>query len=358
MERTRRAPLDPAKLDAFVERFIDDLGTAVHLATVILGDRLGLYQAMSGGEPMSPAALAERTGTTARYVAEWLAGQAAAAYVEYDPSDGTFRLPPEHAAALTGRAAPVFIPGAFQVAASIVKDEPAVTEAFRTGRCVASHEHHPDLFVGWERSSRADYGANLVSRWLLALDGFEDRLRAGATVADLGCGRGVSTLIMAEAYPSSTFVGFDDRADSVEVARAAAATARRGPRVRFEVATAKDFPGAGYDLVACFDRLHDLGDPVGIATHVRSTLAPDGAWLIVAPTAHDRLEDNLNPFGKIFYNLSTMISTPAAGGVDDAMALGAQAGEARLRTVATAAGFTRFRRVTQTPGHDVYEARR
>ncbi|CAN5508742.1 class I SAM-dependent methyltransferase [soil metagenome] len=357
MSASLRPVLDLAKRHAFVQRFVEDLGTAVHLATVILGDRLGLYQAMAGGEPMTPADLAERTGTSERYVAEWLAGQAAACYVDYDPADATFRLPPEHAAALTGRGAAVFIPGAFQVAASVVKDEPILTEAFRTGRGVARHEHHPDLFVGWERSSRADYEAHLVSHWLPALDGVEDRLRAGATVADVGSGHGASTVVMAEAYPASTFVGFDDRAESVEMARAAVVTAGLGERARFAQASAEDFPGSGYDLVACFDFLHLLGDPVGVAAHVRSSLAAGGTWLIVEPCAHDRLEDNLSAMGKVFYNLSAMISIPAASTVETVgLALGAQAGEERLRAVVTEAGFSRFRRVTETPGHHVFAA--
>jgi SAM-dependent methyltransferase len=357
MSTTETPPLDQSKLDAFVGRFLGDLGTAMHLPTVLVGDRLGLYRAMADGEPVSPADLAERTGTNERYVTEWLAAQAAAAYVDYEPDAGTFRLPPEHAALLIDQGAPVFIPGAFQLAASGVKDEPLITEAFRTGEGVAWHDHHPDLFVGCERFFRPGYAAHLVDEWLPALDGVEVKLRAGARVADVGCGHGASTLIMAKAFPESSFVGFDYHDASIEAARRSADAAGLGGRVRFDVASAREYPGNDYDLVAFFDCLHDMGDPVGAARHVRSSLGPEGTWMIVEPYATDRLEDNLNPVGKIYYGASTLICTPASRAQEVGLALGAQAGEERMRSVVTEAGFTRFRRAAETPVNIVYEAR-
>jgi SAM-dependent methyltransferase len=357
MSTTETAPLDQAKLDAFVGRFLGDLGTALHMPTVLVGDRLGLFRAMAAGEPTSPAALAERTGTTERYVAEWLAAQAAAGYVEFDPTASTFRLPPEHAALLIDEGAPVFIPGAFQLAASTVKDEPLITEAFRTGEGVAWHDHHPDLFAGCERFFRPGYAAHLIAEWLPALDGVDVKLRAGAKVADVGCGHGASTIIMATAFPESSFVGFDYHDVSIETARRSADSLGVDGRLRFEVARAQDFPGTNYDFVAFFDCLHDMGDPVGAARHVLSTLAPDGTWMIVEPYATNRLEDNLNPVGKIYYNASTLICTPASRAQEVGLALGAQAGEERMRSVVTEAGFTRFRRAAETPVNIVYEAR-
>jgi SAM-dependent methyltransferase len=354
---TTAAPLDTGRIDAFAAKFIADLGTVAHVPTVLVGDRLGLYEAMADGVPTDAAELAGRTGTEPRYVAEWLAGQAAAGYVEYDPDTARFRLPPEHATLLVDSGAPVFIPGAFQLASAVVRDEPAITEAFRTGRGVGWHEHHPDLFTGTERFFRPGYATYLVAEWLPALDGMEQRLRDGASVADVGCGHGASTVLMAAAHPASRFVGFDYHAASVETAARAAVDAGLGERVRFETAAAQSYPGSGYDLVTFFDCLHDMGDPVGAAAHVRDSLAADGTWMIVEPFAGDRLEDNLTPIGKIFYNASTMICTPASRAQEVGLALGAQAGEARIREVVTTAGFTRFRRVAETPTNAVYEAR-
>ena len=356
MSTTESPQLDQAKLEAFVGRFLGDLGTAMHLPTVLVGDRLGLYRAMASSRPVTPAELAERTGTSERYVTEWLAAQAAAGYVDYDRAAGSFRLPPEHAALLIDQGAPVFIPGAFQLAGSMVKDEPLITEAFRTGKGVAWHEHHPDLFVGCERFFHPGYAAHLTSEWLPALDGVEDKLRTGAKVADVGCGHGASTFIMATAFPDSTFVGFDYHDASIE-ARRSVESDGLGDRVRFDVASAQEYPGKGYDLVAFFDCLHDMGDPVGAARHVLSSLVPDGTWMIVEPYANDRLQDNLTPVGKIYYAASTLICTPASKAQEIGLALGAQAGERRMRDVATQAGFTRFRRAAETPVNIVYEAR-
>jgi SAM-dependent methyltransferase len=350
--------IDETKLNDFIGSFVGELGTVMHAATVVIGDKLGLYRAMADGNPTTSVELAARTGTDERYVREWLSAQAAAGYVEYDAPSDRFTLPEEHALVLADDSAPVFIPGALQVAGSLWKDEATITEAFRTGAGVGWHQHHHDLFHGTERFFRPGYNANLVTAWIPALDGVEAKLQAGARVADVGCGHGASTVILARAYPKSTFVGFDYHEPSIEAARKAAADAGVADRVSFEVATAKDYPGAGYDLVACFDCLHDMGDPVGASRHVRSTLADDGTWLIVEPFANDRLEDNLNPVGRIFYSASTCICTPASKDQEVGLALGAQAGEARMRDVVTAGGFTSFRRATETPFNLVLEARR
>ena len=348
--------VDEAKLNAFMGRFVNDLGAALHAATVVVGDQLGLYKALANG-PAGVEDLARATETDPRYLREWLSAQAASGYVEYDPASDRFAMTEEQAFALAEEASPAFIPGAFQVVAAQFKAIPKIAKVMRTGLGLGWHEHDPALFQGTERFFRPGYAANLVSQWLPALDGVEARLRAGARVADVGCGHGASTLIMAQAYPESHFIGFDYHEPSIEHARAAAHKAGLGSRVSFEVATAKDFPGSAYDLVAVFDCLHDMGDPVGAASHVRASLASDGTWLIVEPFANDRLEDNLNPVGRIFYAASTFICTPASRSQEVGLCLGAQAGEARIRKVCEQGGFTRFRRAQQTPFNLVYEAR-
>ena len=350
-------PVDQAKLDEFMGRFVGDLGAALSAALVVIGDRLGLYRAMADGEPVRPDELAERTGTDARYVREWLSNQAASGYVNYDSGQGTFSLSPEQAFTLAQEDSPAFVPGAFQVATAAMKDEEKIERAFVGGHGVGWHEHHDDLFSGTERFFRPGYAANLVSSWIPALDGVEGRLQTGARVADVGCGHGASTLLMAQAFQRSEFVGFGYHAPSIEHARAAAAKAGLGDRARFEVASAKDYPGDAYDLMCMFDCLHDMGDPIGAAAHVLRSLAPDGTWLIVGPYAGDRLEDNLNPVGRVYYGASTLVCTPASRAQEVGLALGAQAGEARLREVVTAGGFTRFRRATETPFNLVLEAR-
>lgn len=288
---------------------------------------------------------------------EWLAAQAAGGFVTYDAGTQCYTLPNEQALALAVEDSPVYLPGAFQVVASVLRDEPRIAEAFRSGAGVGWHEHDPGLFEGTERFFRPNYAANLVSSWIPALQGVEGKLQAGARVADVGCGHGASTVLMAQAYPNSKFVGFDYHRPSVEHAWKAAAKAGVDDRVGFEVATAKGFPGTGYDFVAFFDCLHDMGDPAGAAAHVRKTLAPNGMWMIVEPFAHDRLEDNLNPVGRIFYSASTMVCTPASRAQEVGLALGAQAGEARMREVVTTGGFTYFRRAAETPFNLVFEAR-
>jgi SAM-dependent methyltransferase len=354
---TTVSAVDQTKIDEFMGRVVGELGAAISSALVALGDRLGLYRAMADGEPVSAEELAERTGTDARYVREWLSNQAAGGFVSYAPESGDFFLSPEQSIMLAQEGNPAFVAGAFQVITAAIKDEEKVARAFQTGGGVGWHEHHHDLFSGTERFFRPGYAANLASDWIPALDGVEAKLQAGARVADVGCGHGASTILMAEAYPASEFVGFDYHDASIEHACRSAAQAGLGDRVRFEVAPAKEYPGDGYDLVCMFDCLHDMGDPVGAAAHVLRTLAPDGTWLIVEPFAGDRLEENLNPVGRIYYGASTLVCTPASRDQEVGLALGAQAGEARLREVVTAGGFTRFRRATETPFNLVFEAK-
>jgi SAM-dependent methyltransferase len=349
--------IDQGRLDEFLGRFVGDLGAAMSAALVVIGDRLGLYRAMADGEPVSAGQLAQRTGTDPRYVLEWLSNQAAGGYVSYDPDGEAFFLTPEQSLALAQEGSPAFVPGAFQLATALIKDGEKIEQAFVSRDGVGWHEHHHDLFAGTERFFRPGYSANLVSSWIPALEGVEDKMRSGARVADIGCGHGASTVLMAEAFPRSRFVGFDYHDASIDHARAAAAQAGLGDRVSFEVAPAKEYPGDGYDLVCMFDCLHDMGDPVGAAGHVHRTLAPDGTWLIVEPYAGDRLEDNLNPVGRVYYGASTLVCTPASRDQEVGLALGAQAGEARLREVVMAGGFTRFRRATETPFNLVLEAR-
>jgi SAM-dependent methyltransferase len=349
--------IDEAKVEQFVGQALGELGATLNAALVVIGDRLGLYKAMADSRPVTAAELADRTGTNERSVREWLNAQAAGGYVSYEPQTERYVLPPEHAVVLADESSPAFMPGAFQLMAAAVRDEPKITESFRHGAGVGWHEHSHGVFEGCERFFRPGYQANLVQSWIPALDGVEQKLRHGAHVADVGCGHGASTLIMAQAYPESTFVGFDYHAGSIEQATERARAAGVAGRVRFEVASAQDFPGTDYDLVTTFDCLHDMGDPVTAARHVFETLDADGTWLIVEPFAGDRVEDNLNPVGRIYYAASTLLCTPASLSQDVGLALGAQAGEARLRDVVTAGGLNRFRRAAETPFNLVLEAR-
>jgi 2-polyprenyl-3-methyl-5-hydroxy-6-metoxy-1,4-benzoquinol methylase len=347
---------DQDKLNAFLGRMVGDLGAVASGALVVLGDRLGLYKAMRSGDPITAAELAERTGTHERYVREWLSAQAAAGYVEYDANTGRFYLSPEQATVFAEEDSPASMAGAFEVLSALWLDEPKVAEAFRTGQGLAWHDHSACLFRGTERFFRPGYNANLVSSWLPALDGVLTKLERGATVADVGCGHGASAIVMARAFPNSHFVGFDYHPASIERARKAAAEAGVAANTEFQVAQAKTYPGT-YDLVAFFDCLHDMGDPVGAASHVRETLAPDGTWMIVEPFAHDHLAANINPVGRVYYAASTMICTPASLAQEVGLGLGAQAGELKLRQVVTAGGFTHFRRAAETPFNMVFEAR-
>jgi SAM-dependent methyltransferase len=349
--------VDEEKLREFVGKAVTEMGAGLTAALVVMGDKLGLYKAMAGAGPLGSAELAKRTGCTERYVREWLNAQAAGGYVTYDAATRTYTLPPEQASCLADETSPTFLPGGFQVITAVLKDEHKVTEAFRTGKGVGWHEHDPGLFEGTERFFRPNYAAHLTTEWIPALEGVEDKLREGARVADVGCGHGASTILLGQAYPKSNFIGFDYHEPSISWARKAASRAGVADRVHFEVASSTRYPGTGYDLVAFFDCLHDMGDPVGAAKHVLGTLARDGTWMLVEPFAHDRVEENLNPIGRVFYSASTLICTPASLAQDVGLALGAQAGEVRLREVVTAGGFTHFRRAAETAFNLVLEAR-
>jgi SAM-dependent methyltransferase len=349
--------IDGAKLEAFVFRAVDEVGATLNAALVVMGDKLGLYRALAGAGPLTPQELADRTDTAERYVREWLNNQAAGGYVEYDPETGRYLLPPEQAMALTDENSPAYIPGFFQIAIGSVLDSPRITEVVRTGEGIGWGDHVHDVHEGCERFFRPGYNANLIGSWLPALDGVVEKLERGAKVADVGCGHGASTILMAQAFPNSTFVGSDYHDGSIETARQRAKDAGVADRVTFEVAPAAGYSGTGYDLVTMFDCLHDMGDPAGAARHVRETLAADGTWMIVEPAAGDRVEDNLNPVGRAYYGFSTLLCTPASLSQEVGLALGAQAGEARIHDVVTAGGLTRFRRATETPFNLVFEAR-
>jgi len=350
-------PVDQARLEAFVGQAVFDMAAAISGLLLHIGDRLGLYKAMAGAGPITPETLAQRTGTAERYVREWLSNQAAGGYVVYDPAHGTFELPPEQAMVVADETSPVFLAGAFESIASCYADHDVFVDAFRTGAGVGWPEHDHRLFSGVLRLFRPGYAAHLVDEWLPALDGVVDKLRSGASVADVGSGLGASSIIMAEAFERSTFVGLDPHEPSIVAARKAAAEAGVGQRTRFEVATAKELPGSGYDLVCLFDCLHDMGDPVGAARRIWQALAPDGTLLLVEPMAGDGLEHNLNPVGRTFYGLSTVICTPASLAQEVGLGLGAQAGEARLTQVLHEAGFSHVRRATETPFNLILEAR-
>jgi SAM-dependent methyltransferase len=357
MATATEQPLDLEKLQQFVFRAVDEVGATLNTALVVMGDRLGLYRALAGAGPLAPAELAERAGVSERYVREWLNAQAAGGYVEYEADSGRYTLPPEQAVALTDETSPAYLPGFFQIALGSVADSPRIETAARTGAGVGWHEHVHDVHEGCERFFRPGYNANLVTSWLPALDGVVAKLEQGATVADVGCGHGASTILMATAFPRSTFVGFDYHDGSVATARGRAEAAGVADRVRFDVAPAQSYAGRDYDLVTMFDCLHDMGDPVGAARHVRESLAPDGTWMIVEPFAGDRVEENLNPVGRAYYGFSTLLCTPASLSQEVGLALGAQAGEARIREVVERGGFTRFRRAAETPFNLVFEAR-
>jgi SAM-dependent methyltransferase len=353
---TEQAPIDAAKLEQFVFRAVDEAGATLNAALVVMGDRLGLYRALAGAGALTPGELASRTGTSERYLREWLNAQAAGGYVEYH-AEGRYSLPAEQAVALTDEDSPAYLPGLFEIALGAVLDSPRITDAVRSGTGVGWHEHNQHVHDGCERFFRPGYNANLIASWLPALDGVVERLERGVPVADVGCGHGASTILMAVAFPRSTFVGSDYHAGSIQTARRRAEQAGVGDRVRFEATPARAYTGDGYDLVTMFDCLHDMGDPVGAARHVLGTLAPDGTWMIVEPAAGDRVDDNLNPVGRAYYGFSTLLCTPASLSQDVGLALGAQAGEARIRDVVEAGGFTRFRRVAETPFNVVFEAR-
>jgi SAM-dependent methyltransferase len=348
--------LDMDKLNAFVGQFVGDLGAAVHAGMVVIGEKLGLYKALATGA-MTSAELAAKTGTDERYLREWLASQAAGGYVTYDDATKKFSLSAEQAFTLANEDSPAYLPGAFELAWGSLAAVPRIAESFRTGAGMGWHEHAESVFHGCEKFFRPGYAANLVSSWIPALQGVKEKLEAGGRVADVGCGKGASTLLMAAAFPKSKFFGFDYHDKSIEGARDSAKRTGIADRVTFEVAKAKEYPGSGYDFVAVFDCLHDMGDPVGAAAHIRQSLAPGGTWMIVEPFANDDLKNNLNPVGRVYYGFSTLLCTPSSRSQEVGLCLGAQAGEARIRDVVTAAGFKHFRRATETPFNIVYEAK-
>jgi len=350
--------IDLSKLNEFVGKFASDFGASLHAPTVILGEKLGLYKAMAeAGKEISPEELASRTGTKERYVAEWLAAQAAAGYATYDANTGKYWLTAEQAFTLADENSPAYLPGAFYIASAIFKDEPKIVDAFRTGRGVGWHEHDTNLFRGTEKFFRPGYAANLVPSWLPALDGVVPKLQRGARVADIGCGYGSSTIIMAKAFPNSSFVGYDYHDLSIQAARRTAEREGVASRVKFEVADAKSYPEENLDLVTVFDALHDMGDPAGAAKHVFHSLNSNGTWMIVEPMAGETTSENMNPVGRIFYSASTMLCTPASASQEVGRMLGAQASQSAIRDVVESGGFTRFRRATQTPFNRVFEAR-
>jgi SAM-dependent methyltransferase len=348
--------LDMEKLNAFVGRFVGDLGATAHAGMVVIGERLGLYKALST-QPMTSAELSAKTSTDERYVREWLASQAAGGYVTYDEKTGKFSLTEEQAFTLANEDSPAYLPGAFELALGSLAAVPRIIESFRTGAGMGWHEHDEGVFHGCEKFFRPGYAANLVSSWIPSLDGVQQKLESGARVADVGCGKGASSILMAQAFPNSHFFGFDYHDQSIAGARDSAKRQGIADRLTFEVAKAKEYPGKEYDLVTVFDCLHDMGDPVGAATHVLQSLRSDGTWMIVEPFANDDLKDNLNPVGRVYYSFSTLLCTPCSRSQEVGLCLGAQSGEARIRDVVTSAGFSRFRRAAETPFNIVYEAR-
>ena len=351
------ANIDEAKLEAFMGQAVTDMGAIISAPLFVIGEKLGLYKAMAGAGPLSSQEVAERAGVAERSVREWLRNQAAGGYVEYDAASDRYTLPDEHALALADEDSPLYILGVYESIASLYADEQKIIDAFRSGGGMGWHEHDHRLFRGTERFFRPGYRAHLVAEWIPSLQGVEEKLTSGARVADIGCGHGASTVIMAEAFPNSEFVGFDYHEASIERAREIAADAGLSERVSFATASAKDYPGTDYDLVCVFDCLHDMGDPVGASAHIHDSLAADGTWMIVEPFAGDSVQENLNPVGRVFYGASTVICTPASLAQEVGLALGAQAGQARLTEVLNEGGFTRVRRATETPFNLVLEAR-
>ncbi|HVR87549.1 MAG TPA: class I SAM-dependent methyltransferase [Planctomycetota bacterium] len=356
MAQTLRV-VDGAKLDAFLGRAVSDMAACMAGVTLILGHKLGLYRAMAGAGPLSSEMLAHKTGIRERYVREWLAAQAAGGYVTYDAASKTYELPPEQAFVLADAGSPAFFPPAYEIVSSMWHDEERLVDVFRNGRGFPWGEHHHRLFHGTEAFFKTGYKANLVASWLPALEGVEAKLRAGARCADVGCGHGASTILMAQAFPKSTFVGYDAHPPSIETARSRAKEAEVHDRVTFETAKAQTYPGSKFDLICFFDCLHDMGDPVGAARHALKSLKPDGTVLLVEPFAADRVEENLHPVGRLYYSASVALCVPNSLSEECGAGLGAQAGEARLGSILKEAGFTRFRRAATTPFNLVLEAR-
>ncbi len=348
--------LNEDKLNELLGKVVTEMGAAANGPLILLGDKLGLFKSLAASGPMNSTELADETNTAERYVREWLSAQAASGYVTYDGVTNSFSMTPEQAAVFGNEESPVFMTGAFYAITSVYTDAPKMESAFKTGEGIAWGDHNTCLFCGTEKFFSPSYESNLINSWIPSLDGVDAKLRNGAKVADIGCGHAASTIIMAKAYPNSTFIGYDYHNESIEQAKARAKDAGLS-NVSFEVATAKEFPGDGYDLVTFFDCLHDMGDPVGACAHVKEILKADGTCMIVEPFAKDTLEENLNPVGRAFYAFSTTICTPCSLNQEVGLALGAQAGEKRLRDVATSGGFSQFRRATETPFNLILEAR-
>jgi len=345
------------KLNEMIGRFATELGASMQGPAILIGEQLGLYKALSASGLVTSEELAKKTGLAERYVREWLAGQAAGGYVNYDAASGKYMMTPEQAFTLANEDSPVYIPGAFYLISSIYKDRAKIADAFRTGKGIGWHEHHNDLFIGTHKFFRPGYLANLVSSWLPSLDGVVQKLNDGALVADVGCGYGSSTVIMAKAFPKSQFFGYDYHLESIEWAKDVAFTEGVSSNTTFEVALAKSYPRKDFDLVTFFDCLHDMGDPVGAAKHVHESLKPNGTWMIVEPYSNERVDQNLNPIGRVFYNASSMLCVPASLSQEVGLAIGAQAGDSKLREIASAGGFKQFKRATQTPFNRIFEAR-
>ncbi|GAO45058.1 class I SAM-dependent methyltransferase [Flavihumibacter petaseus] len=355
--KTAGAPaIDMGKMESFLNKVVSDFGSSLSITLSFIGDKLGLYKAMAFAGPVTAADLAKKTNTTERYVREWLINQAAGGYIEFDEKKGTYRLPDEHAVALTDENSPFYVAGGFQVISSMQKAEERITELFKTGAGMLWGEHHHGLFEGTERFFRPGYTGNLVAQWLPALEGVVDKLKKGALVADIGCGHGISTMIMARAFPQSNFVGYDNHVPSIE--RANALAGEEGLKnVRFDVGSAQKFPDRQFDLIAYFDCLHDMGDPVGAMAHAREVLKDDGTIMLVEPMAGRKAVENLNPVGRVYSGASVLCCSPnamASGGY----VLGTVASDQALEEVSNKAGFKRFRRAAETPFNRVFEVRK
>ncbi len=346
--------LDMKKLEPLLGMMVNEIGAAANASLVLIGDKLGLYRALVAGGAQTSAELAKRTGTHERYIREWLAAQAASGYVNYDAAKQTFSMTPEQAAVFADEESTVYMAGGFHSVAAVFADEPKLTEAFKTGKGIGWGQHCNCLFCGVEKFFRPSYKGNLITNWLPSLDGVVEKLRKGARVADVGCGHGASTMIMADAFPNSEFVGIDFHGPSIEHARR---HGRSLPNATFETGRAQDFAGAGFDLVTMFDALHDMGDPIGATVHARKALKPDGTLMLVEPKAGDTLAENLNPVGRVYYAFSAQVCVPSSLGQEVGAALGAQAGEARIAEVIRQGGFSKFRRAAETPFNVVLEAR-
>jgi 2-polyprenyl-3-methyl-5-hydroxy-6-metoxy-1,4-benzoquinol methylase len=359
MTATANTPpaLDEERLNTLLGQAVVEFGATVNAALVVIGDRLGLYRELAAAGPLTPSELAQRTGSAERYVREWLNAQAASGWVDYDAGSGRYSMSPEQVLMFADPMSPAFVGGGFQLALGAAESRDHIAEAFSTGTGFGWHEHTHDVFEGCQRFFEPGYRANIVQSWIPALDGVHERLAAGGRVADIGCGHGASAIVIAQGYPNTIVDGSDLHDGSIAEARRLAAEAGVDDRVSFSVAAADALPAVGYDLVTCFDCLHDMGDPAAVARHVRSALAPDGAWMIVEPRAGDSVPENLNPVGRAYYAFSTLLCTPSSLAQEGGLALGAQAGEARLRQVLESAGFTRVRRAAETPFNIVLEAR-